>query len=320
MKMNSSLTPAGSHGGLLARAKRAAACNSPTSPNSVHKVMPRPAFCSRATSGSCWKMGQRAPHGQGGPGAPSGAGAAPVAAATPATKTARVAAAVAPAPAALHRSEPAESASPSPEPWAAGPRPAWAGSAPGWESSDPMKSRRASTSPGLPLPSKGGLRPAEPRPAPGTGVTAAAAEAAGGPEAPGAGGPASTGEAVSTAGLVPVGTKGWTGTGPSAATAGGALLTGATFCGTVLAGGSLRLVKPASIAAARTALASARLALAASASALAASWSGPGVTHCRRTAAAALAITRSSSTEPRDPQAAEVTGRCGCSVVARGPA
>ena len=39
--MKSSLKPAGSHDGLLVRAKRAAACSSLTSPSSVHKATPR---------------------------------------------------------------------------------------------------------------------------------------------------------------------------------------------------------------------------------------------------------------------------------------
>ena len=87
------------------------------------------------------------------------------------------------------------------------------------------------------------------------------------------------------------------------------MLTDATFCGKGLTGGSLGPENPASIAAKWAALASASLALAAPASALAASWAGPGMTHCRRTAAAALASMRSSSTEPKDPQAAELAGR-----------
>ena len=185
-----------------------------------------------------------------------------------------------------------------------------------------MKSRRASTSPeGLPLPLREGLRPAGPRPAPVTGQSAAAAGASGGPGAAEAAGSSSAGGAGSTAGPTSTAASGASSRpGPAGAAAEGALLTGATTSGTVLAGGSARLTRPASIAAFRTAFASARLALAVSAAALAASWSGPGVSHCRKTAAAAFASTRSSSTEPRDPQATEVTGRCGCSVVARGPA
>ena len=323
VKMNSSLKPAGSHGGLLARAKRAAACNSPTSPNSEHKVMPWPAFCSRAASGSYRKTGQWASPGQDGPGRPSGEGAVPVAASTPATRAARVPAASATAPAAVHRSEPADSSAlPARESRAAGPGPASSGTGLCCARKEPMKSRRASTSPeGLPLPLREGLRPAGPRPAPATGQSAAAVGAPGGPGAAEATASVSAGGAGSTAGPTPAAASGASiRPGPAGAAAEGALLTGATSCGTVLADGSVRLTRPASIAAARTALASARLALAVSAAALAASWSGPGVVHCRRTAAAAFAITRSSSTEPRVPHAAEVTGRCGCSVVARGPA
>ena len=131
VKMNSSLKPAGSHGGLLARAKRAAACNSPTSPNSEHKLMPRPAFCSRAASGSYRKTGQWASPGQDGPGRPSGEGAVPAAASTPATRAARASAASATAPAAVHKSEPADSSAwAPPESGAAGPDPASSGTAP----------------------------------------------------------------------------------------------------------------------------------------------------------------------------------------------
>ena len=184
-----------------------------------------------------------------------------------------------------------------------------------------MKSRRASTSPeGPPLPPREGLRPAGPRPAPDTGQSAAAAGAPGGPGAAEAAGSPSAGGEGSTADPVPVVASAATnGPGPDEAAAGGALQTAATCCGNGLAGDAPALGRPARSAACRAALASASLALATSASALAASWAGPGVTHCRRTAAAALAITLSSATEPMAPQAAELVGRRGCSGGTWGP-
>ena len=185
-----------------------------------------------------------------------------------------------------------------------------------------MKSRRASTSPeGLPLLSREGLRPAGPRPAPATGMSAATVEAAGGPGVAGAAGPASIGGAESTAGPVPAAAScAGRGTCSAEAATGGALPTGATCCGKGLAGGTPVPERPAISAASWAALASASLALAASASALAASWAGPGATHCGRTAAAAWATMRSSSTEPKDPQAAELAGRWRCSESTWGPA
>ena len=108
IKMNSSHKPAGTFGGQLARAKRAAAWNSLTSPSSIHNLIPRPALCRRAARGSASKTRQRASRGPRGPSGRTEASASPVAATTPATKAARAAAAAAPASDALQTSEPAE--------------------------------------------------------------------------------------------------------------------------------------------------------------------------------------------------------------------
>ena len=90
VKMKNSLKPAGAHGGQLARAKRAAAWNSLTSPSPVHNSIPRPALCRRAARGSRSKTGLRASRGPRGPSGPTEAGASPLAAITLATTAARV--------------------------------------------------------------------------------------------------------------------------------------------------------------------------------------------------------------------------------------